>query len=151
MPEDPTQWVSLNEEERKEKGPVHMAGTGVTGSLRHLLLLEQRFTVPLAEGEAKSPLPPPSRNTRGSIRARAGRKVVAYEMSQREELQLIGLFKKLFACKPEGRIAAAEVLDHPWFDACREEEDVASDDDEPDHAVIPYCGILPPLPCFLRV
>ncbi|KAI3391264.1 hypothetical protein diail_7665 [Diaporthe ilicicola] len=115
VPEDPAQWVSLNEEERKEWASEHMARTGVPGSLHNLLLLEQRFTVPLAEGEAQPSAPPPSRSTRGSLRARAGRKVVAYEMSQREALQLLDLFKKIFAWMPEDRCTAAEILHHAWF------------------------------------
>lgn len=150
VPEDPTQWVSLSEDERKERISEHMSRTGVPGSLHNLLLLEQRYTVPLAEGEAQQSPPPPSRSTRGSILARAGRKVVAYEMSQREALQLMDLFKKTFAWKPEDRSTAAEILDHPWFEVCREEEGISSDDDEPDHAIVPFCGILPMLPYFLR-
>ncbi|KAL1864696.1 hypothetical protein Daus18300_007498 [Diaporthe australafricana] len=161
VPEDPSQWVSLNEEEREERKTEHMARTGVPGSLHNLLLLEQRFTVPLAEGESQPPPPPPSKSTRGSIRARAGRKVVAFEMSQREALQLLDLFKRMFAWKPEDRSTTDEILVHPWFGACRDEEDSAqlgssdteseaSDEDESDGTLVPYCGILPLFSFLLR-
>lgn len=175
VPEDLSQWVSLDEESRKERESEHMKRTGVPGSLHNLLLLEHRFTVPLAQGEIQPPPPPRSRSSRGSIRARPGHKVVAYEMSQSEALQLMDLFKKIFAWKPEDRITAAEILDHPWFDACRDEEDseycvsltsasvasdehlvsstsesVASDEYEPDETVVPYCGVMPLLPWLLR-
>lgn len=175
VPEDPSQWVSLNEEERKERVSEHMRRTGVPGSLHNDLLLERQFTVPLAEGEEQPPPPPPSRSTRGRILAPRGHKVLAYEMSQEEALQLLDLFKKTFAWKPEDRITAAEILDHPWFEACRDEEDseyrvsltsasvasdehlvsstsesVASDEYEPDESVVPYCGVMPLLPWLLR-
>lgn len=157
VPEDPSQWVSLDEERRQERMAEHMKRTGVPGSLHMFLLLEQRFTVPLAEGEVQPPPPPPSRSTRGSPLVRPGRKVVAYEMSQREALQLMDLFKKIFAWKPEDRITAAEILDHPWFDTCRDEhlmssvsDRVASDGDEIGETIVPYCGVLPMLPWLLH-
>lgn len=157
VPEDPSQWVSLNEEERKDREAEHMKRTGVPGSLHSFLLLEHRFTVPLAEGEAQPPPPPRSRSTRGSILVRPGRKAVVYEMSKSEALQLMDLFKKIFAWKPEDRVTPAEILDHPWFDGCREEdlastvpESVALEDYEPGQAVVPYCGALPLPPWFWR-
>ncbi|KAK2606874.1 hypothetical protein N8I77_005597 [Diaporthe amygdali] len=122
VPKDPSQWVSLSEEEREERISEHMARTGVPGSLHNLLLLEHRFTVPLAKGEAQPPAPPPTPSTRALIHARAGRKVVAFEMSKNEALQLMDLFKKMFAWKPEDRSTTAEILNHPWFTICRQEK-----------------------------
>lgn len=162
VPDDPSQWVSLDEEAKKERVWEHNLRAGVPGFLHKDLLLEREFTVPLAEGEEQ-----PLRTRVYGLLAPAGRKVLSYEMSQSEALQLLDLFKKTFAWMPEDRITAAEILNHPWFDSCRDEEDsenlegsasdmssasdsVASDEDELDEAVVPYCGVMPMLPWLVR-
>lgn len=168
VPEDPSLWVSMDEEEKKQTASENIRRTGVPGLLHKDLLLERRFTVPLAEGEEPLPSPPHSRSTRGGLLAPSGRKVLAYEMSESEALQLLDLFKKTFAWKPEDRITAAEILDHPWFDACRSEEDsqhpegsasdvstasdtLAWDEYELDEALVPYCPVdVPLLPWLFR-
>lgn len=161
VPEDPSQWATLSVEERKEREAEYMRRAGVPGSLHMMLLLERRYVVPLAEGESQPPPPPPGRGFRGSPIARPGRKVVAYEMSEREALELMDLFKKIFAWKPEERIKAAEILQHPWFGACREEggeekpvfsglEIMDLEEDGREHDEVPDCGILRLLPSAVR-
>lgn len=161
VPEDASQWVSLSEDERKRREAENIGRTGVPGSLHMFLLLEQRFIVPLAKGEAQPPPPPRGRGFRASPLAEANEKVVAYEMSEREALELMDLFKKIFAWKPEERVTAAEILKHPWFDACRQgrvhENSISStpesmdlDEHRPEHAEVPDCGILMYLPSALR-
>lgn len=160
VPEDASQWVSLDAEQRRKREAENMGRTGVHGSLHMFLLLEQRFIVPLAEGEVQPPPPPRGRGFRASPLAEPNEKVVAYEMSEREALELMDLFKKIFAWKPEDRITAAEILKHPWFDSCREgrrENSISSAPESmglgehiPEHAEVPDCGILMYLPSALR-
>lgn len=160
VPEDASEWVCLDEDARKRRERQNMKRTGVPGTLHSMLLLEQRCTVPLAEGEGQPPPPPRGRGTRGSPMALPGRKVVAYEMSEREALELMDLFKKIFAWKPENRTGVAEILSHAWFNSCREgdhmhmvvshSESMDSDIDGPGLAEVPDCGIFLYLPAAIR-
>jgi len=162
VPEDPSQWATLSMDERKEREAEHMGRAGVPGSLHMMLLLERRFIVPLAEGEAQPQPPPPGRGYRASPLARPNEKVLAYEMSEREASELMDLFKKIFAWKPEDRIDAAQILGHPWFDSVREgdghtknpvssaPESMDLVQDEPEHADLLDCGIFSYLPSAVR-
>lgn len=166
IPEDLEEYVSTDAEEREEATQEYLRRTGVTSSLHNILLIEQRFSVPLQEGEELSPPPPPTSSTRGEMLSEPGHKIVAVEMSRREASQLMDLFKKIFAWQPSDRISAAEILDLPWFAAYREEDErvsrsqlegseVASNvdstslsgtevpilqDEDDSRALVPYCG-----------
>lgn len=159
VPEDASQWVSMDMEQRQEQEKEHMRRAGVPGSLHMFLLLEHRFTVPLAEGEAQPPPPPRGRGSRGSPIVRPGRKLVAYEMSEQEALELMDLFKKIFAWRPEDRIGPDEILNHPWFNSCRKQEhmqmaisrseNIELDMDGPGIPEVD-CGIFQYLPAAMR-
>ncbi|POS75546.1 serine/threonine protein kinase-36 [Diaporthe helianthi] len=162
VPEDETQWVSMNLDERKESEAEHMGRVGVPGSLHMLLLLEHQYIVPLAEGEVQPPPPPRGRGSRGRLLVRPGRKLVTYEMSEREALELLDLLKRIFAWKPEDRIGPAEILSHPWFNGCRggehmcmavstsDSESMELGEYEPGLLEVLDCGIFRYVPTALR-
>ncbi|KAG8164297.1 hypothetical protein KVR01_006215 [Diaporthe batatas] len=127
IPEDPEQYVSTDSEEIEELAQEHLRRTGVTGSLHNILLVERRFQVPLREGEEPSPPPPPTSSTRGRMQVISGHKIVAAEMTRREASELMELFKRIFAWKASERISASEILDLPYFAACRAETEGASE------------------------
>ncbi|KAG8164008.1 hypothetical protein KVR01_005926 [Diaporthe batatas] len=160
VPEDPLQWATLSVEERKESQAEHMRRVGVPGSLHMLLLLEEQFVVPLAEGEAQPPPPPPGRGCRGRYLMRPGYKIMVSEIPEGEVLELLDLFKKIFAWKPEDRIGVDEILSHAWFNSCREgdvmqmtvsrSESMDLDIDGAEVAEVPDCGIFQYLPAAIR-
>lgn len=115
VPEDPDECLTIDDEDREEWLRTNMRRTGVPGRLHSMLLMENRYVVPLAEGEEQPPQKPPGPSTMGWMTCNANEKVVVAEMSKEEGMNFINLLKSIFAWYPEERIRLADIPSHAWF------------------------------------
>lgn len=111
VPEDPQQWVSLDQEEKDDWTRQHMLPTGISSALLSGISREIQYVVPLAEGEV-APAPPPQGY---NIWCGPGNKVLSVNISQGEISQLLDLARKTFCWAPENRLQAASILQQAWF------------------------------------
>lgn len=111
VPEDPQQWVSVEQEEMASWTRRFMMPTGFSSALLHSLSQEIEYLIPLADGEVP-PTPPPQGY---NIWCSPGNKVLSASISQEECSLLLDLAKKIFSWAPEDRLQAAQMLQHAWL------------------------------------
>lgn len=111
VPDDPQQWVSVEEDEMDDWKRQHMRPNGVSSALLNILSEEIEYLVPLAEGEEA----PDPRSQTHRLWCSPGKKVLSVTISEDEVSLIFDMAKKIFAWAPEDRAQVTDILQHAWL------------------------------------